>query len=421
MAGTLRFVFSLTGILLAYAVYVLGPPIHHSLTVLGVFRRDPLSTLSAEEFIIIRDTTHCEDLHYYAPSGSLFAACEDNPDTRFGWFPPLANFDDPELGKRGRGSIHVIDPKARHPTMKSQRLTFENFDSTFVTHGIDVIADPEQGDDGKAVFIFAINHLPDGTHPNARSQIEVFHHAIGSSTIRHIRSVWHPLIRTPNDLYASSPTSVYVTNDHWYREGLLRGIEDAFSGAKWTDTVLLKIDLSITTDSEVGVVGSVALDNMHNNNGLGHGRSPNEILIADAAGGMLSIGQVLPNGNITVVDTLQAESVIDNPSYFTDAATGVSGFVLPGIARAVDLEHTKRDPDATNSVMVWFAWEQEAPLPRWGQRLLFQDDGSKIRSASAAVLVRAESAESIGKVERQAWLFVTGFQSANMIAVKVDL
>jgi hypothetical protein len=63
------------------------------------------------EIIAIPDTVHCEDLHYYAPSGTLFTACEDNADTRFKWFPGLANFDDPELASKSRGSIHVIDPK----------------------------------------------------------------------------------------------------------------------------------------------------------------------------------------------------------------------------------------------------------------------------------------------------------------------
>lgn len=235
--------------------------------------------------------------------------------------------------------------------MKSQRLTFENFDTTFVTHGIDVIADPELGDD-KAVHIFAINHIPDATLPKARSQVEAFHHLLGSSSVRHIRSVWQPLIRTPNDVYASSPTSVYVTNDHLHREGLLRLVEDVYSGAKWTDTVLLNIDLGVTTDSAAGVTGSAALDRMHNNNGLAHGRSSKEMLIASAAGGVLSIGEILPNGNITVVNSIQADSVVDNPCYFLDPATGASGFVLPGVARGVELEHTMRDPDATNSVVV---------------------------------------------------------------------
>jgi len=161
---------------------------------------------------------------------------------------------------------------------------------------------------------------------------------------------------------------------------------------------------------------------MHNNNGLAHGRSPKEILIASAAGGVLSFGEILSNGRIVVIDSVEAESVIDNPSYFLDPRTGVSGFVLPGIARGIDLEHTKRDPEATNSVMVWFVWEQKAPLPRWGKRLLFEDDGSKIRSASAAVLVPIDEETLTSDTgTRKARLFVTGCQSLNMIAVEVEL
>jgi len=111
--------------------------------------------------------------------------------------------------------------------MKSQRLAFENFNTTFVTHGIDVITDPEQGD-GKAVYIFAINHVPHESLPKTCSQIEVFHHVIGSPSIRHIRSIWHPLIRAPNDVYASGPTSVYATNDHRYTDGRMRALEGVY-------------------------------------------------------------------------------------------------------------------------------------------------------------------------------------------------
>jgi hypothetical protein len=195
----------------------------------------------------------------------------------------------------------------------------------------------------------------------------------------------------------------------------MRTIEDVYSGAKWTDTIRLDIDLDERGDDAKGVVGSVAIDGMHNNNGLGHGRTEKEILIASATGGVLSIGEILGNGNITVVDEVRSEAVIDNPSYFKDERTGRSGFVLPGLARGVDLEHTKREPEGVNPVMVWYAWEQEAPLERWGRRLLFEDDGSKIRSASAAVLVAVEGEEG------KAWLFVTGFQAESVIAVKVDV
>lgn len=106
---------SLTGALLAYLIYAAGPFLLRTLTVLGILRRYPDGANVKAEVVAIPDTVHCEDLHYHASSGTLFTACEDNAETRRKWFPPLANFDDPELASKSRGSIHVIDPKAGLP------------------------------------------------------------------------------------------------------------------------------------------------------------------------------------------------------------------------------------------------------------------------------------------------------------------
>ncbi|KAK0720288.1 hypothetical protein B0H67DRAFT_181997 [Lasiosphaeris hirsuta] len=423
-------------VLLAYVLYVIGPLAYQRLLVLGVVRWK-LNSTSGVEIITIPDTTHCEDLHYHVPSETLFTACEDNPSTRFGWFPPLANFDDAELGKRGRGSIHVINPQ----TLQSQRLVFDNFDSTFVTHGIDVISDPKRPD-GEAVYIFAVNHVPDPHSAKARSKLEVFYHVIGSSAAKHIRSVWHPLIRTPNDIFARSPTSFYVTNDHHYsRHGLMRALEDLYHGANWADTVHIRFNPSVTNNSAEGVNASVALPDVHNNNGLGHGRSATEILVTSCASGVLHIGRISQdpaNKTITLTGSVAFDSIIDNPSYFSDpfaSRWGIdhSGFLLPGLTKAIDLGKTHRDPKATESVIVWFArpvgekgkpGESGIPI-RWEKRILFEDDGSRIRSASASALVAIDpkvcpkTGDSEGA--REAWLFITGFLSKNMIAVKVDL
>jgi hypothetical protein len=96
--------------LVAYVFYAFGPSTHRSLTVLGALRGN-LESTNVEELVVIPDTTHCEDVHFYAPSQTLFTACEDNAETRFSWFPPLANFDNPELARKSKGSIHVVDPK----------------------------------------------------------------------------------------------------------------------------------------------------------------------------------------------------------------------------------------------------------------------------------------------------------------------
>ncbi|KAF9877232.1 serum paraoxonase arylesterase family protein [Colletotrichum karsti] len=417
--------------------YTYGPVVKRTATVVGVSRTIENTVVLGGDFTVIGDTTHCEDIHHHEASGLLFTACEDDAETRKVWFPPLAQFQDPVKGSKSKGSIHVIDPK----DMTTKRLKFENFDSTFVTHGIDVITDPEKAD---AVYIFAVNHVP---HPEfiaakaggqgdqnvaqkAQSQIEIFYHTLGTSTIKHVRSVQHPLIRTPNDIFIKDPHSFYVTNDHFYREGALRHAEDLWPGATWTDTIHVRVDELSALKPTDGVAADVAIDRMRNNNGLGHYK-PGHILIDNCVEGVMHIGQ-LPsdpkNATIGIVDSIPFDSPIDNPSYFQDPyrseTQDASGFVAPGIIKAVDFLKQAHDPTASIGSVVWFA----KPIANcgaadkaecWEKRSLFQDDGTRIRSAAAAVLVAIDPAKEDSK--RKAWLFVTGFYSSNVVAVKIDL
>ena len=438
---------SLLGALLAYLLYGAWPSVRRTVTVLGALRMYPHGAVVKAGVTAIPDTVHCEDLHYHAPSGTLFTACEDNPETRFKWFPPLANFDDPELASRSRGSIHVVDPKVwvatfsgmsrangTSQTMMSRRLAFENFEGPFITHGIDVIPDAK-APDGEAVYIVAVNHVPETQSsgekgPHARSQLEVFHHVVGSSSIRHLRSVWHPLIKTPNDVFAESPTSIYVTNDHRHRfHGLMRALEDLYRGATWTEVVHVQLDFLAATEPTAGVAARIALPNIHNSNGLGHGRTDREILISSCTSGVLLIGQ-LPvdgKGNITVTESVEFDHVVDNPSYFADpfATPGDdhSGFLEAGVSRGIDLSSTQRNPAAKDPVMVTYI--KPAAAGGWEKRLLLEDDGTVLRSVSAAVLVAIDPTKAgegrATKGPRQAWLFATGFLSKSMIAFKVDL
>lgn len=323
----------------------------------------------------------------------------------------------------------------------------DNFDGPFITHGIEVLTNPEQPN---AVYIYAVNHLPNpepviAIHPppadvpKARSQIELFHHVIGTTTATHLRSIWHPLIRTPNDLVATSPTSLYVTNDHLYRDhGPMRFMEDRYAKAEWTDVIYLQFSLEAPstpaeTDALAGVTAHVALDKFHNANGLGHSRYENEVAIASAASGVLSISE-LPSSPlskssmITVLNRIEFDSTIDNPSYFSDPYAGTadsvdhSGFVVAGLGKAHTLAQTRKQPEAKDPVMVWFAKpvkQEENGNVIWEKRLLFEDDGTRIRSASAAVLVAIDPEKEGGK--RKAWLFITGFVSSSVVAVKVDL
>lgn len=292
-----------------------------------------------------------------------------------------------------------------------------------MTHGIDVIQDPKQAD---AVYIFAVNHLPNPDHwlaegakdtPKAHSQIELFHHVLESKTVQHVRSIWHPLIKTPNDIVADSPNSVFITNDHFYREGHMRMIEDLWPSAKWTTVIHVQIS-DLKAQGSAGLDASVAHSGLWNNNGLGHGRTDDELVISSTIGGELYVSQRHANNSLSIKSTISFGAVTDNPSFYADPyrtnGDDASGYVVAGVSQAVHLATTAKDPEATEPCQVWYARPKG---DGWEKRLLFEDDGSRIRSASAAVLVPIEPENG----QKKAWLFVTGFLAEKMIAVKVDL
>lgn len=69
--------------------------------------------------------------------------------------------------------------------------------------------------------------------------------------------------------------------------------------------------------------------------------------------------------------------------------------------------------------MVWLITPSQNTTGSWDKTLLWEDDGSNIRNAATALLVGIDPKEENGK--KKAWLFVTGFSSENMVAVKVNL
>lgn len=220
-------------------------------------------------------------------------------------------------------------------TKESKRLKFEDFDGPFITHGIDVITDPERPE-GEAVYIFAVNHVPNeavfprsggapevdpGTAPKAASRIEVFYHVIGSDSVKYVRTIRHPSIKTPNDIYAVSPTELYISNDHYYYGGRLRTVEELWPGATWSNVVRATV-----SEPEGSVEVSVALDKLRNPNGMGHGRGDDEILVTSAMGGNMRIGKLRPEDKTIVVeDFIDIVTTTDNPSYFSDPYAGIGG------------------------------------------------------------------------------------------------
>lgn len=275
------------------------------------------------------------------------------------------------------------------------------------------------------MYILAVNHVPrttgDSTLPKAYSKLELFRHTIGSTSATHLRSVWHPLIRTPNDVLMVSPTEFWVTNDHYYREGLSRLFEDmGMPGfAAHTDTVHVVLSTLEASNDEEGVTATVASKGYNTNNGLGYGKSRDEILIGLAAAGLLKITKRAAPGSpvLEEVDEIQFDTSIDNPSYFHDPyaeSTGsdASGYVIAGLLKAITL------PDDPNPSVVWHV-KRSADGKGWEKNVIFQDDGSVLSSASTGVLVPIDPKENAGK--KQARLVIAGPVAKAVVACTIDL
>jgi hypothetical protein len=318
-------------------------------------------------------------------------------------------------------------------------LSFENFEGPFVTHGIDVITDEK---DASAVYIFAVNHVPDADYIRHRelkraekdypsdarkshSRVEIFHHALGSSSVRHLRTVWHPLFNTPNDIYVASPSSFYVTNDHFYADGHMRHVEDLYPGATWSNTLHVQVKDLAATDPSAQVEATVALTGLHMNNGLGHGRGDGEMVIGCAAPGTIHLATLSSDHRVNITQTLYMASSVDNPSYFADPYPEIdhdgSGFVIAGLTRVIDLHKAVRDPSVKMAAIVWFVRSGGlgAGADAWKTSLMFEDDGSRLNTGTTGVLVAIDPATEGGK--KKAWLFTTGFVSDSVIAAKVDI
>lgn len=340
----------------------------------------------------------------------------------------------------GTGTFFMLFPHEDHAT----RLSLEGFSGPFTTHGFDIVTSPTNSEQ---IYFIAVNHLPNPIHsltrqhdkiPKARSQIEIFSYTIGETSARHLRSVVNPLIRTPNDIFAISTTSFYVTNDHRSREGLDRLLEDIGheEWGAWSDLIHVSISPSEleSADPTAGLTVTTAMSNLQNPNGLGHGRTPDEIMLGRSAAGILSIlGPSQDTGKLEIKDKVQLPSCIDNPVYFhdpyaTETGRDASGFVLAGLAQAISWPSPKGNP-----AVVWLVQpttisggEKEEvevarrkPLKEWSQRMLLMDDGRTVNSASTALLVAIPPEESGGK--KLAWLLITGPVAGGVWRTRVEL
>ena len=151
----------------------------------------------------------CEDIAIIGDEAIL--ACGDGP-ARLQFWPGMGNFNsaDREICDE---PVYKLDLK----TLALTKLKRDGQFDTVLNHGM---GEWKYDDGSGRVNLFLINHGA------KQSCIDIY--KFQSDTMTLLRHVCHPYIKSPNDVAASGTYSFYVTNDHKFRTGYGRYIEDTY-------------------------------------------------------------------------------------------------------------------------------------------------------------------------------------------------
>ncbi|KAI5780280.1 hypothetical protein DFH27DRAFT_583784 [Peziza echinospora] len=173
--------------------------------------------------------TGCEDLHF--DGRNIWAGCMGSAAERRKYMPGLGirrlekqRLEAGGVGKYMRDRIVMWDVETEEANEVELRGFPEDVD--LVLHGFDIsVLSPTN------TTFYVINHRPFG------SVIEKFWHTPGTNHLNFIKTIPIPPSSkggapTPNDVFAipelDHKSAFFVSNDHWFKEGILRLIEDIF-------------------------------------------------------------------------------------------------------------------------------------------------------------------------------------------------
>ncbi|KAG0292178.1 Serum paraoxonase/arylesterase 2 [Linnemannia gamsii] len=273
-------------------------------TDLGLFLGDiqPFNTAGCE--VVPGGLEACEDIHLHRESGLAFMAC-GNAEARKDWFPPMArlNASADDIAFQDKFVIYNVATE-KYAEMELAGLP-EGTDRVF--HGIGVHErSPTE------LTIFLVNHRRGG------SVIEVLEYTIGDKVVQYKETIRHELIRTPNDILATGPRSFYVSNDHKYKSGVNRELEE----------VLRRPLGNVIYYSPESTF--VAYSNVVSANGITSNKDQSLIYLSACHGAGVHILRANPDHTLIEEEFLKLDFYNDNPSYEPETdSVFMTGHVKP--------------------------------------------------------------------------------------------
>jgi len=229
----------------------------------------------------------CEDIVSF--SHYAFMACSTEEQRR-AWFPPGSRFSGVRTVWREPVFRYDLDTK----TIEEIEMIGEG---DFVNHGMAVYPLP----DPNKVHLFMVSHGKN------HSVVNIFVHDIRETKANLLRTVKWKFLVEPNDITPTGPFSFYASNDHKYRGGVGRWIEDKWFPWRWSGVVYCNAEDPAKLKCK---------ESVHNGfdyaNGIVYLKEKNLLLVADSRGGAIRIFNVTGEGEVSLFRTLGVGAKVDN-------------------------------------------------------------------------------------------------------------
>ena len=187
------------------------------------------------------------------------------------------------------GDLYLIDLK--NIESKPILLT-QNFDKPFAPHGISIYTKDS------ITTIAAVNHTTNGEY------IELF--KLTKSKLTHHKTLHNDLIISPNDIVLLDEETFYFTNDHIYKNGFMRFIEEIL-GLPFSNVIFYD-----------GKKFKEAAKGISYANGINFEKNKNLIFVASPRKFKIKVYEKQPDNSLTFIEDIYCGSGVDNIEFDTN-------------------------------------------------------------------------------------------------------
>ncbi|BGP40548.1 hypothetical protein JCM10449v2_004510 [Rhodotorula kratochvilovae] len=347
--------------------------VHRKLECAGVTRT--IVPLNNEDCFGVPGLEACEDVRWVDDeSGLAYLVCSSR-ESRVHWVPATLHLNASQLPPTSDDYIALFDLSTR----SHKRLALEGLPASttgIYVHGLALYRSPTNP---SHLTLFLNSHRPPADRSLAPTQgadsvIEIFETTLGSDSARWIKTVRHPLVRTPNSVAAVGERQFYFSNDHRYKQHWSR---------KWETIKSVPSDIIFCDASGSEPECIIAADQVIYPNGIAKG--PGDLLYqASTLEGLMRVWKSEANHTLTSVEEVYINRHFDNVH-----VAGDGGIYLTALTKVFDFMDAGKDAGLsgkTPAVEVFRVREtgEKKRGKRYRSELVFADTGEVVSASTSA-------------------------------------